>query len=253
MPDARQAIVEWAQWAHANNAHFNYTEGPERMSAIGVWPPKFPIFADCSAFVTWCYWIAGAPDPNGLGYNHEGYTGTLLHGLEIPRDQVQPGDVVVYGPGTGAHTALIIQGGADPLTISHGQQGDPSLVHVSQDGRQPQRFLRFKTEGSAVRHPSELDKHTVKVATPDLHKVAHAVTAPAHAVAHLVTGPQPVQDLTHIQSAPQATESHPQAPQTAPTHEVVQPPTSAPQVTTGWPIIKEVETLINDIVKGPQS
>jgi len=101
MNDTRQAIVAWAQWAHANSAHFNYTEGPLRMSAIGVFPPQFPINADCSAFVTWCYWIAGADDPNGLGYNHTGYTGTLLtHGLEIPLAQVQPGDVVVYGPNT---------------------------------------------------------------------------------------------------------------------------------------------------------
>jgi len=71
MNDTRQAIVQWAQWAHANSAHFNYTEGPLRMSAIGVYPPQFPINADCSAFVTWCYWIAGADDPNGLGYNHQ--------------------------------------------------------------------------------------------------------------------------------------------------------------------------------------
>ena len=85
MNDTRQAIVAWAQWAHQNAQHFNYTEGPLRMSAIGVYPPQFPINADCSAFVTWCYWIAGADDPNGLGYNHTGYTGTLLsHGLEIP-------------------------------------------------------------------------------------------------------------------------------------------------------------------------
>ena len=154
MTDARQAIVQWAQWAHANAAHFNYTEGPNRMSAIGVYPPSLPIYADCSAFVTWCYWVAGADDPNGLGYNHQGYTGTLLsHGLEIPLAQVQPGDVIVYGPGTGWHTALVVQAGHDPLTISHGQQGDPSLVHVSQDGRTPQRYLRFHTGCKNVRTP----------------------------------------------------------------------------------------------------
>ena len=172
MNDTRQAIVAWAQWAHANSAHFNYTEGPLRMSAIGVFPPKFPINADCSAFVTWCYWIAGADDPNGLGYNHTGYTGTLLtHGLEIPLAQVQPGDVVVYGPSTGWHTSLIVQAGPDPLTISHGQQGDPSLVHVSQDGRQPQRYLRFHTGIAGTPRTPDI----LKVATPDLTKVVPQV------------------------------------------------------------------------------
>ena len=159
MNDTRQAIVAWAQWAHANSAHFNYTEGPLRMSAIGVYPPQFPIWADCSAFVTWCYWIAGADDPNGLGYNHQGYTGTLLsHGSHIIVPV--PGDVVVYGDTPGVHTALVVWAqGPDILTVSHGQQGDPSFVWVNKpvhapqaghpiDGRQPQTFLRFATGGT---------------------------------------------------------------------------------------------------------
>ena len=158
MQDTRTAIVAWSYWLMEHKAEVNYTEGPARMSAIGVWPPKFPIDCDCSASVTLCYWLAGADDPNGLGYDHEGYTGTLLsHGLEIPLAQVQPGDVIVYGPGTGWHTALVVQAGSDPLTISHGQQGDPSLVRVSQDGRQPQRYLRFHTGiAGTPRTPADL-------------------------------------------------------------------------------------------------
>ena len=153
MADARQAIVDWAKWAVANHEHFIYTEGAERMDAIGVWPIKLPITTDCSGFVTLCYWLAGVTqDPNGQGYDHEGYTGTLLgHGTVIPLTGVVPGDVIVYGPGTGEHTALVIEGGADPLTISMGQQGDPSIVRVSQDGRQPQRYLRFSTQALKVR------------------------------------------------------------------------------------------------------
>jgi len=227
MSDTRNAIVEWAKWAHDNKAHFNYTEGPERMSAIGVYLPKFPINADCSAFVTWCYWIAGAPDPNGLHYNHEGYTGTLLHGLEIPRDQVQPGDVIVYGPGTGWHTALVIEAGADPLTISHGQQGDPSLVRVSQDGRQPQRYLRFKTEGTPR--------------YPDTKPVAPA--APA------AVAPQPVADLTHIQSAPQAHQTPLEAPVAPAAPQVEEPATNKTHM--GWPLLKEVEAVIEAVIEGP--
>jgi hypothetical protein len=58
-----------------------------------------------------------------------------------------PGDVIVYGGGTGEHTALIVvvDGSKNPLTISHGQQSDPSYCHVNQDGRLPQTYLRFNT------------------------------------------------------------------------------------------------------------
>ena len=152
MTDTRNAIVAWAKWAVANKAHFNYSEGPNRAEAIGVYPPKFPMFMDCSMFVTWCYWIAGcATDPtNKAGFaTHEGYTGTELSaGTEIPLAQVQPGDAIVFGPGTGWHTALVVEAGPDPLTVSMGEQGDPSFVRVSQDGRQPQRYLRFNTQGT---------------------------------------------------------------------------------------------------------
>lgn len=166
MQDCRQAIVQWAEWAVANKAHFNYTEGPTRMSALGIFPPKFPINADCSAAVTLYYWLAGvALDPNGgtawVGnqFNRQGYTGTLLnHGQHILAPV--PGDLVVYGAVPGVHTAVVVWAqGPDILTVSHGQQGDPSFVwvnkpvHVPQaghpiDGRKPQTYLRFATGGT---------------------------------------------------------------------------------------------------------
>ena len=150
MTDVRSNIVGWAKYFAAHHQQFHYTEGGQRMEAINQNPIKWPVFADCSAFVTLCYNHAGAPDPNGQNYDGEGYTGTLLsHGTKIPLAQVQPGDVIVYGPGTGWHTALVVDvSGANaqnPLTISHGQEGDPSYCHVSQDGRLPQTYLRFNT------------------------------------------------------------------------------------------------------------
>ena len=73
----------------------------------------------------------------------------LAHGRKIALKDVIPGDVIVYGPGTGWHTALVVDvsglNAKNPLTISHGQQGDPSYVHVNQDGRMPQTYLRFNT------------------------------------------------------------------------------------------------------------
>ena len=144
MTDVRQSIVNWAKWGVDNRINFTYTEDSTRMEGIGH--PGVPCHADCSAFVTLCYNWAGAPDPNAQGYDGQGYTGTLLaHGTEIPLEQVIPGDVIVYGPDTGWHTALIVESGPDPLTVSHGEQGDPNYCRVSWDGRLPQRYLRFDT------------------------------------------------------------------------------------------------------------
>jgi peptidoglycan hydrolase-like protein with peptidoglycan-binding domain len=148
--DADGRIVQAVSTFHDVTAKMKAEEAlrqSQRMEGIGH--PGVPCHADCSAFVTLCYNWAGAPDPNSNGYNGQGYTGTLLaHGTPITKDQAVGGDVIVYGPGTGWHTALIVEAGADPLTVSHGQQGDPSYVRVSQDGRQPQRFLRFSTDSS---------------------------------------------------------------------------------------------------------
>jgi NlpC/P60 family len=145
----RDKIVQWAKWGVANTAQIHYAEKrPMPLTS------KLPLTTDCSGFVTLCYWLAGAPDPNGLGYDGQGYTGTLLsHGQHILLAQVQPGDVIVYGPGTGVHTAIVIEAGKDPLTVSHGEESEPAFVRVSQDGREPQTYLRFPTtKAAAVKH-----------------------------------------------------------------------------------------------------
>jgi peptidoglycan hydrolase-like protein with peptidoglycan-binding domain len=179
MTDVRNDIVNWAKWGVANHAGFTYSEGGNRMEGVHK-PGVTPCVCDCSAFVTYCYSWAGAPDPNGQGYDGQGYTGTLLsHGTEIPLAQVVPGDVIVYGPGTGDHTAIIVEAGPDPLTVSMGEQGDPSYVRVSQDGRQPQRYLRFDT---------------TKVGTG----ATPAAPAPAPSVQHIVVPGVTVQQVQAI-------------------------------------------------------
>jgi hypothetical protein len=163
MHDARAAIVHWYQWLETERARCTYTEGPQRMESVlrrGV----VPFVGDCSATVRAMYAWANAPDPMGLGYGvPEGYTGTeLSHGEHIALlrkngvgatiNEVRPGDVVVYGPGTGWHTAIAVHvdGLGNVLTLSMGQQGDPSYVWANgpnspHDGRQPQTWLRFGT------------------------------------------------------------------------------------------------------------
>jgi hypothetical protein len=71
----------------------------------------------------------------------------LAKGQRIPVSKVRPGDVVVYNEGkplSTQHAAIIVAKGTDPLTVSLGQEGDPSFVYVSKDGRPP-TYLRFDT------------------------------------------------------------------------------------------------------------
>jgi cell wall-associated NlpC family hydrolase len=95
-----------------------------------------PLATDCSGFVTVCYFLAGAPDPNGRGYDGEGWTGTLLtHMTAIAPDDVQAGDVVVYGDYPGHHAAIVLEPGDDPLLASHGQERGPIAVRASIESR----------------------------------------------------------------------------------------------------------------------
>ena len=161
MADAKAGIVAWARYFTGQVPHFQYTQGANRMQDIGQWPLQYPITTDCSGFVTLCYYLAGAADPNGQSYNHTGYTGTLLaHGKHINASLVQPGDVVVYGPGTGEHTAIVVSvNKGDILTVSHGGPTGQSPIycwvnpprstpaqHYPSDGRKPQTFLTFNTK-----------------------------------------------------------------------------------------------------------
>lgn len=141
----RARIVATARWGAANTGRIHYAETrPIPLQASGVLP-ALPFATDCSGFVTMCYRAAGAPDPNADSYSGQGYTGTLLdHGARVP--VAAPGDVVIYGGGTGHHAALVVAGGIDPLTVSHGSEQGPMLIRVSEEKRyQPPgvTFLRF--------------------------------------------------------------------------------------------------------------
>lgn len=80
---------------------------------------------DCSGFATLCYKEAGAPDPNGYGYNGSGSTASLWsYGKAI--NNPKPGDLVLYGSpsvaGASAHVCVIIN---DSECIGFGSQGGP--------------------------------------------------------------------------------------------------------------------------------
>lgn len=169
MKDARAAIVAWAHWLVTEEERrrvCTYSEGANRYANLnhrGI----LPYVGDCSSTIRNYYNWAGAPDPYKLGYGVlEGYTGTeLAAGNHIPLlirngagariEEVKPGDAIVYGPGTGWHTALVVNtdNPLDPMTISMGRQGAPEYCFVSQDGREPQTYLRFNTMTKRVYYP----------------------------------------------------------------------------------------------------
>lgn len=132
----RHKIVTVAQWGLHNAAYIHYSQ---RRPIDGTHHPyELPLYIDCSGFVTLCYEWAGAPDPNGRGFDGLGYTGTLLqHMKPIMKSQVKLADVVVFGSFPGHHTAIVIggQGSSDPLLASHGQESDPREIRYSAEQR----------------------------------------------------------------------------------------------------------------------
>jgi cell wall-associated NlpC family hydrolase len=140
----REKILANAQWGIDNEPSIHYKQ-LRPMDGLHE-ARKLPLRTDCSGFVTLCYAWAGAPDPNGLAFSGLGYTGTLLHNCRrIPRSAVQPGDLVVFGPGTGDHVVMVIEMAADPLVVSHGQEKGPLKTTLSAQQaahRAPTVFLR---------------------------------------------------------------------------------------------------------------
>ncbi len=129
----RQRIVAAAYTGYANRDNIRYTQSAQRMEGVRkkIRPPDYPRYEDCSSYATWCYYVAGAPDPNGLGYNGQGYTGTQIgHGKETSNPR--PGDLVFYGPSHSSinHVTLYVGNGR---VISHGQESGPSLYPIDYD------------------------------------------------------------------------------------------------------------------------
>ena len=147
----RKRIVNWALWGCKNTAQIGYSQnGNLRLAALGK-KGTLPLATDCSAFATLCYSWAGAPNPNATGAydpRQPAFTGSMLsHCRRIPRSAVQPGDLVVWTPPrVGQHVCLVIQGGADPLLVSHGDESGPKKLRFAAEDD----YQRRHGHGTAV-------------------------------------------------------------------------------------------------------
>ncbi len=90
-------------------------------------------YADCSGSTTSILKAAGAPDPNGAGFDGSGYTGTMLaHCRHIPRKDARRGDLIVFDSSSD-HVVMLLEPGwyPDPLVFSHGSEVGPLKLKLS--------------------------------------------------------------------------------------------------------------------------
>lgn len=133
----REKIVAYCRWSIEHEPQIHYAqERPMDLANLYGLPQR----DDCSEHATKAYKSAGAPDPNGRRYDGYGYTGTLIsRGRRVALEHARPGDLVLYGAGTGRHVAVLLEpghaNGGDPMLCSHGQERGPIAIRYSEEDR----------------------------------------------------------------------------------------------------------------------
>lgn len=132
----RRAIAGYCRRCVTHAAGIHYSQH-RPMTHLGV-TPEHGFTADCSGHATGCFYWArqatGIPveDPNGLGFDGYGYTGTLLAANRsrlIPAGRVYfIGDLALYGPADATRHVVTCSKGGTSLTAvwtSHGSETGP--------------------------------------------------------------------------------------------------------------------------------
>lgn len=181
---AQARAVQAARLGYDHRGAVHYTQGPQRWQGISeglrASAGRYPAYADCSSYVTWCLWCAleplGVDDVvNGQGWR-AGYTGTMLaQGRAVAQpEEMVPGDAVIYGrPGsTGAHTAIVVTPGSAALVVSHGSESGPHLVtwRYRSDVMTIRRYIVVGGAGGTADTPPG----SAAPPTPDLHPAVPA-------------------------------------------------------------------------------
>lgn len=125
---AVKAITSWGLWGvHEEMTSHNFFYDEVRPLTL---TERMPWRGDCSWWVKWCYWRAGAVvDPTGANWGGWGNSSSIFaHSRHIGIKQVRPADIIVYGPGGDVHAVLVVSIGKEILCSSMGEQGQPVLV-----------------------------------------------------------------------------------------------------------------------------
>lgn len=99
--DTRRKLgVDAAFFWYSHRMGIQYSQARPFQMGKPIWTPSR---WDCSAFATNCHYAAGAKDPNNRGYDHLGYTGTLMDtGKKVGSiEQLEPLDLIFYGSSPG--------------------------------------------------------------------------------------------------------------------------------------------------------
>jgi len=148
--EIRQNMVANCRWAVAHHDRISYAE----IRPYPLIPPRtLPFTTDCSGFAAMMARWSGAADPSGAGFDGSGNTDSMLtHSQHITQADTQPGDFAVFGLHPSQHMVVLTQiaaGGNGALCVSHGQQGDPVEVPLSEEiVAQPITFLRLMPGGA---------------------------------------------------------------------------------------------------------
>jgi cell wall-associated NlpC family hydrolase len=128
------------------NAALQATEEPQgtyEYSETRPYPPDLftppPVKTDCSGFFTLAYKKGGAPDPNGLGYSGEGFTGTLL-ARGRSTNTPQPGDGAFWS--NPDHVGLYI---GDGMVVEFGAPPGPTEQAVVAESAFHTQFLGYRS------------------------------------------------------------------------------------------------------------
>ena len=92
------------------------------------------ITCDCSESITFMYRMCKLEDPNGLNYDGDGFTGTMLAYLPHFENvsEAHAGTIVVFGDYPGVHAIMVVvPDGSDPLCFSHGGPGGPTMIRLT--------------------------------------------------------------------------------------------------------------------------
>ena len=95
---------------------------------------------DCTGAISCIYKWAKLKDPSGFAFKREGWTGSMLDHLPHydSGKRARVGAIVIFGPATGEHGALVLQAdrtGGDPLLFSHGYRGATGPIRLHREAR----------------------------------------------------------------------------------------------------------------------
>jgi hypothetical protein len=142
--DVRAQIVKAALAGAKQSSKLEYAS-TARIDKVRL--PHVPRSANSASFATWCYWQAGAPDPNGNDYRDAGSDWLLQNGRRVRA--AQPGDLVIYSIEPDGLLTAVAVGGGRVVTFVDGVARVVPLTHNT-SGHQIRTYPLQATKATAT-------------------------------------------------------------------------------------------------------